>query len=262
MTAPLRDDLDNLAPVLLEGPPPIVLLDFDGTLAPIVEDPARARMPETTAVRIRDLIDRRRATVGIISGRALDELRRLAPWPGSILAGNHGMEMSGPGWDFLHQEAQRLVPVVAAAGERLRQVCDQFDGAWVEDKGLTVTLHYRRVEPGVVSGLLDASRRALDRMPESASLRAVAGRRVLEVRPAVDWDKGRACVWILARIDGRQDRTVYIGDDRTDEDAFRALPDAVTVKIGVGRTAAKYYVEDEPAAAGFLEWLARGHRSE
>lgn len=259
MTRPLLGNLEKLGPRLRSAPPPTILLDFDGTLAPIAADPADARMPAETLSLLKALI-RHRCLVGVISGRSLDQLRILVPAPGLILAGNHGMEIEGDGWRFLHEDARAEVPRIERAVETLRPIVAKHPGALVENKGLTASLHYRKVSSRLAPLLLEQARGALEKQPELSRLLLVPGRRVLEIRPDVSWDKGRACVLILERTGCRQDRTVYIGDDRTDEDAFRRLPDAITVRVGLGNTAARYYVEGVDEVTRFLKWLAEENK--
>lgn len=259
MTCHLLDNLKKLGPRLRGTPPPTILLDFDGTLAPIAPHPADARMPGETLSLLKALV-RQGCRVGVISGRALDSLRTLVPAPGLILAGNHGMEIEGNDWQFLHEGARAEVPRIERAFETLRPIAANHPGALVENKGLTVSLHYRKVDSHLVPPLLEEARGALGKQPELSRLLLVPGRRVLEIRPEVSWDKGRACLLILHRTGGRQDRSVYMGDDRTDEDAFRCLPDAITVRVGLGNTAARYYVEGEDEVTRFLKWLAEENK--
>jgi trehalose 6-phosphate phosphatase len=178
-----------------------VLLDVDGTLAPIVARPELAAVPDETRREVARLVDRY-ALVGCVSGRTGSDARRLVGVEGAIYVGVHGLELApdaevwrGP----LHEFAQSV--------------------SWpVEDKGLAVVFHYREADDEA------AARRELEGVAAAAralGLRATFGRKVLEVRPPVDADKGTAVRALLA--ERRLRRALYAGDDTTDLDAFRGL---------------------------------------
>lgn len=138
-----------------------------------------------------------------------------------MFAGNHGMEIEGPGVTEIAPEALRLRPGLERAKERIARGIDGVPGAWIEDKGLTLTIHHRQADPG------DEPR--IRRVVEEAAtgqtgLRVTSGKKVLEVRPDVAYDKGTAVNFILRQLDPPPGAPVlYIGDDRTDEDAFLAV---------------------------------------
>jgi trehalose 6-phosphate phosphatase len=178
-----------------------VLLDIDGTLAPIVSRPERASVPTETNDEVRRLTGRY-ALVACISGRTGEDARRMVGVDGAIYVGSHGLE---------------LEPEAARWRERLRSFADTVD--WpVEDKGLTVSFHYR--EAGDEEAALEYLDGVADRAREHG-LVARFGRKVLELRPPVDADKGTAVRRLLSERGLR--RALYAGDDTTDLDAFRAL---------------------------------------
>jgi trehalose 6-phosphate phosphatase len=211
------------APVLLvrlrsEPKAAAVLLDIDGTLAPIVERPEDAAVPEPTRAEVRRLSEKY-GLVACVSGRPSTDARRLVGLDGIEYVGVHGLEND--------PEARRFEPQLEAFAERI---------AWpwtVEDKaGVTLSFHYREAEDEE-----DALRRAeaVAEAAEAAGLRPHRGRKVLEVRPPVQSDKGTA---VRRLLEGRPlTRAVYAGDDTTDLDAFRGLDEAgldVALKISVG----------------------------
>ena len=178
-----------------------VLLDVDGTLAPIVARPELAEGPEETRTELRRLVERY-AVVACVSGRSGEEARRLVGVEGVVYVGVHGLELA--------PEAERW-------RETLRPFA-QLDWPWLEDKGLTVALHWREAADG------QAARAELDRVAEraeEAGLEARWGRKVLELRPPVEADKGTAVRALLEERGLR--RALYAGDDTTDLDAFRGL---------------------------------------
>jgi len=189
-----------------------VFLDVDGTLAPIVARPELAEVPEETRAELRRLVERY-AVVACVSGRSGEEARRLVGVEGVVYVGVHGLEL-GPG---------------AERGRESLQPFAQLDWPWLEDKGLTVALHWREAADE------QAARAELDRVAEraeEAGLEARWGRKVLELRPPVEADKGTAVRTLLEQRDLR--RALYAGDDTTDLDAFRGLDGLeVAVRIAV-----------------------------
>jgi trehalose 6-phosphate phosphatase len=191
-------ELDRLA----EAPDrAAIVLDVDGTLAPIVSRPEQAAVPEATRRELQRLVARY-ALVACVSGRTGEDARRLVGVEGIRYAGSHGLELSpdAAGWS---EEIHRF-----AAGVE-----------WpVEDKGLTVSFHYREAEDeaAALEYLEEVAERA-----RAAGLVPRFGRKVLEIRPPVDADKGTAVTTLLEEADLR--RALYAGDDTTDLDAFRAL---------------------------------------
>ncbi len=261
MALHLFSHLEKLGSLLRGNPPPVILVDFDGTLAPIVPDPGDARMSPETREDLESLGRRPGAMVAVISGRSLEQLMVLVPVSGVIRVGNHGLEISGPDWRYRHPEASRFRPAIRRACEILDTVAARFPGSLVEDKGLTASLHFRNCHPGRAAELIRLARQALEESPDTGALRLESGRKVLEIRPPVDWHKGAACLWLLDRVSGSPEATVYMGDDRTDEDAFRALPRSITIRVGNVETSARYYVRDQNEAARVLTWLAESYEN-
>lgn len=240
----------------------VLLLDFDGTLAPIVARPELARpLPAATAA-IERLRGRGDVELAIISGRGLNDARRLARVEGIVYAGNHGMEIEGPGVHEVHAEARAARPLLERVVEDLERRLASVPGALVEDKGLTLSVHYRLVDPDGVPGVRDAVLQSIAPYP---GLRVTEGKMVLEIRPRVEWDKGRAVDFLLAHLEPPPGAPVlYLGDDTTDEDAFRALArrgDALAEGILVAErppvtTAARSYLRTPAEVAELLAALA------
>src|SRR5687767_13130078 len=121
----------------------VLLLDFDGTLAPIVDDPAQAAIPPETRTELERLMGMAGVTVAVVSGRGLGDVRGRAAIPGIAYAGNHGMEIDGPGLHRTHPEALDARPALDLARVGLEGALDGVPGAWVEDKLLTLSIHFR-----------------------------------------------------------------------------------------------------------------------
>jgi trehalose 6-phosphate phosphatase len=204
-----------LAPLVEAPGESALVLDVDGTLAPIVARPELSEVPDETRADLRRLAERYRL-VACVSGRAGEDARRLVGVPGVRIVGNHGLE---------------LAPEAEALAHRIAAFRDET-GLPVEDKGLSLSYHYREAadEEAARSELETVARRA-----EAAGLVPRWGRKVLEIRPPVEADKGTAVRTLLAESGAR--RGLYAGDDATDLDAFAGLRAAGlehTVCIAVG----------------------------
>jgi trehalose 6-phosphate phosphatase len=239
-----------------------LLLDYDGTLAPLVTDPAAARPSPALQQILTTLAHHPRYQVAIVSGRALGDLQGRAAGLALYMAGNHGLEIAGPEIQYVHPEAVPLQPQLRALAQDLQHDLEAIPGAWVEDKGLTLTVHIREVPSAYVPLVQCRVLRLLRPALEAGSLVLRTGKAVLEVRPAIKWDKGGALRWIVERMCMSRPASgmfpVYIGDDETDEDAFRALDTAgLGILVGCERlaSAAHYYVESVEQTGQFLAML-------
>jgi len=230
----------------------LIASDFDGTLCPIADLPSGVRVAPATLEILRLVATSRRFTLAVISGRALEDIRYRLPLD-IVFSGNHGLEISGRGLSFQHPEARQLRPAVVAACEALTEGLRQWPGVWVEDKGLTATLHFRKVEERHHNAVLFAARYSLGPFGSRIALRV--GNQALEVRPRVLWDKGSALAYILEHA-GPFDACICIGDDRTDETMFRANMNQVNIKVGpTNRTAATHCLADPFEVSVFLSHI-------
>lgn len=234
-----------------------VFLDFDGTLAPIVDRPELAGIDPPT----RDAVERlaRLCTVAVVSGRDVDDVRARAGIKGIYYAGSHGFDIVGPGG--LHQQHAKGVealPALDAAERELRSAVAAIDGALVERKRFSIATHYRLVAESDWPAVENAVDQALRRHP---GLRKGHGKKVFELQPDIDWDKGAAVDWLLHKLelDTPDVLPTYIGDDVTDEDALRALAGrglGIVVQDEPRPTAARYRLRDPDQVRVFLEALA------
>lgn len=233
----------------------LVALDFDGTLAPLAARPELARLPEATRAALQALAARADVAVAVVSGRGLDDLRAKVGLKRVAYAGNHGFELAVDGWRWTHPGVPGRRPALARALKAAASLCRLARGAWVEDKGVTFTVHVRAVRDPAGEAAL---RRALAAsVRRTGGLALVPGKRVYEVRPRLAWDKGRA-VELLRRLLAPRAACVYVGDDVTDEDAFRRLAGkALTVTVGRGPSAAACRIASPAAVRRLLEALLR-----
>lgn len=236
----------------------VLLLDFDGTLAPIVSRPELAAMPPETRAALDRLLALPGVEAAVVSGRGMADARERAGIPGIAYAGNHGMEIEGPGIHRVHPEAAAARPALEEAARAVEPALEGIEGAFLEDKGLTLSVHYRLVASAAEEERVrEAVRRAVEPVP---GLKLTEGKKVLEVRPRVEWDKGRAVLFLLEHLRPPPGAPVlYLGDDTTDEDAFRALGGAgegVLVSEEPRETAARAWLRSPYEVAELLAALA------
>ncbi|NQT46154.1 MAG: trehalose-phosphatase, partial [Candidatus Omnitrophica bacterium] len=237
-----------------------LMVDFDGTLCPIVKRPALAKLDKVTKRVLERLQKNRKVLVAVISGRSLKDVKSKVGIKGIIYAGNHGLEISGPGIKFLHKEAAKTRARFDSIDKKLKSALRSIPGLLVEHKGLTASIHYRLVRKGDLARMHRLVRKVLDEHKRSGRISVFPGKKVYEIRPPVRWNKGRAVNWLLNHHKGlrRNVLAIYIGDDRTDEDAFHALrKKGITVRVGdpAKRSLAQYYLKDTRDVSKFLNQL-------
>ncbi|BBY07375.1 trehalose-phosphatase [Mycobacterium noviomagense] len=240
---------------------PAVFFDFDGTLSDIVDDPGAAQLTDDAAEALRSLTAQ--CPVAVLSGRDLADVRQRIGVPGIWYAGSHGFEMTGPdGAHHQNEEAAAAIPVLEHAARDLGEQLSQVAGVAVEHKRFGVAVHYRNAARDRVGEVMAAVRAAGQR----STLRVTTGREVIELRPNVDWDKGKTLRWVLDHVSDAESAPltpVYLGDDITDEDAFDAVRDdgvAIVVRHtedGDRATAAQYALDSPQRVVVFTERLAR-----
>jgi trehalose 6-phosphate phosphatase len=245
----------------------IVFLDYDGTLAPIVARPEMAYMSEEAREAVEKVAEK--YTTAIISGRAKWNVKKFVQLDNLYYAGSHGFDIDGP-QGINYQIATDYIPVLKQACEQIeKQVCD-INGVIVENNLFSLSIHYRLVsDTNDVQRVHDIVEQIVDSNETYQNmLRITHGKKVIEVRAKYDWHKGKAVLHLLDRMEMQDPNKVfaiYIGDDKTDEDAFRALKES---KLGVGivvaskeephtdMTSAKYYLPKCSQVIDFLQMLA------
>jgi trehalose 6-phosphate synthase/phosphatase len=238
--------------------PLALFLDYDGTLAAIADHPTDARLGEGMLKALTACARRPDTEVTIISGRALQDVRKRVNLPELTIAGNHGLEIEGPEIEpFVHHDlphfAQRLREL-ARALERLNE-----PGVWIEEKGASLTVHFRQADPPRHPRIAERAHAIV----REAGFQARDALCAVEARPPIGWDKGRAVLHVLRSRHGptwsEQLRVVYVGDDDTDEDAFRVL-EGLGATFRVGRaerpTRAARRLPSVDAVETLLRWIA------
>jgi len=232
-----------------------MFLDYDGTLTPIVSQPEEALLSEEMRDVLRELAGL--CTVAIVSGRDRSDVEPLVALDGLVYAGSHGFDIKGPDLRMEHAGGRECLPELEQAEQELKERIGGVPGARVERKRFAIANHYRNVAQKDVPRVEAAVREVLG-MHER--LRMSGGKKVFELRPDIEWDKGRAVLWLLEalKLDGDGVLPFYVGDDVTDEDAFRVLGDrGIGVLVGAPPypTSATYALRDTSEVREFLQGL-------
>jgi alpha,alpha-trehalase len=233
-----------------------VFLDYDGTLSPIVETPELAVLPEETRKAVLDLS--LHCPVGIISGRDLADVREKVGIDSIYYAGSHGFDIAGPkDLQVAQMVGEEFLPALDRAEKALFESLKTIDGILVERKKFAIAIHYRRVAPENVErveAIVDAV------ASEQPMLRKSFGKKIFELQPRMDWHKGKALLALLTTLglDGKEVLPLFIGDDVTDEDAFRAMQGrgiGIVVWDHPYETAATYSLNSPDQVRTFLNRL-------
>jgi len=246
--------LEHVQKIARSGDRLAVFLDYDGTLTPIVSHPEDAWLSESMREALRSLAAR--VPLAILSGRDLDDVRGRVLVDGIVYAGSHGFDIAGAG-GLRRELGAAYLPMLDAAETELREALDEIPGAQLERKHFSVAAHYRNVDEN------DAFRiaRAVDAVgARHRELRRIDGKKVYELLPDIDWNKGKALLWLLETLEFERGSAfpIFIGDDRTDEDAFCAIEQrgiGILVSEHSHPTTARYVLRDTAEVERFLGQL-------
>ncbi len=212
----------------------LLLFDYDGTLTPIAARPEYALLPDDARRLLKALVAHPRYIAGIVSGRSIEDLSSLAGIPGLVLAGNHGMEIQGAETRFIHPDAAAAGCTLNRMRGMLNDALAHIPGVIVEHKILTLTVHYRAAPERLAEEIDALVTRVSAPCLDSGEIRLTRGKMVVEVRPAIAWDKGKAIEKIREEC-GDRPFPVYFGDDCTDEDGFRIVQEMGGLAVFVGK---------------------------
>src|SRR5215471_16977829 len=200
--------LENVHEIARSGNRLTVFLDYDGTLTPIVNHPEDAWLPDSMRQALRSLAAR--VPVAILSGRDLDDVRGRVHVDGIVYAGSHGFDIAGAG-GLRRELGAAYLPALDAAETELREALDEIPGAQLERKHFSVAAHYRNVNEDDTCRVALAVEAVAARHRE---LRRIDGKKVYELLPDIDWNKGRAVLWLLEALELERGSAlpIYIGD--------------------------------------------------
>jgi trehalose 6-phosphate synthase/phosphatase len=231
----------------------LVALDFDGTLAPLVDRPEDARSTERARAAIERMSEHEDTRVALVSGRALDSLKDVASPPvAALLSGSHGVELQLDGGGVTIDLRENELTSLERLIEIVEDAASAAEGAWVERKPAGIALHTRKLGAAAGAALQRDARERVERALPGLTTRG--GKNVLEFAVRAS-DKGEALTRL--RQHAGADAVLYVGDDVTDEDAFATLEtDDVGVKVGQGKSLAAYRLRGPDDVAELLELLA------
>ncbi len=236
----------------------LLLLDFDGTLTPIVKRPEEAELsPEMEGI-LKFLAKKKGFEVAIISGRSLSDLKQKIKIRNIIYVGNHGMEIERKGKKFIYPQASKSIPTMRELKKILKARLGSIKGTIVEDKRVGLAVHYRMVKNSDVPELKRTVRQIFRPFMEKKKIKIGHGKKILEAKPPIIWDKGKAASMLLDSFKQEKPLSFYLGDDKTDEDAFSALDGkGITVFVGKPRKSkANFFLKNVGEVGIFLKRLS------
>ncbi len=238
-----------------------LLTDYDGTLTPIMQRPELAKLPGNIRKSLLELVRITKLTIGVISGRSINDLKNLVDIKGIYYSGNHGMEIEGPGLKYNFPLSKDFEIVFHTLCRLLVKELSGIPGVLVEDKGLTFSVHYRQVDRHRVQEVRDIVFQTVGGLSAVKKLKITTGKEVLEIKSAVEWDKGKAISLLIRQIIKRKELNnilyIYIGDDLTDEDAFKEVNkhnNCITIFVGGNNEGsnARFYLRSPEEVSVFL----------
>lgn len=250
----------------------MLFLDYDGTLTPIVARPEMAVLSSQARETLKQMSHHNLFKLAIISGRSLSDIKALVGLENIAYAGNHGLEIECPPCycrerspettTFIHPIAKEIETVLKSLEQRLRVGLADIKGVIIENKGFTLSVHYRLVKGTEIERMRELFLKAIEYGDARDKLQVSEGKKVLEMIPSVEWNKGKAIEQLLEIYGTPRSLPIFAGDDVTDEDGFRVLQGVGGISIFVGEdkasSAADYYLDSPEQLCHWLGKLLEG----
>jgi len=260
MTCYLPDSWEEIASRIKTASQVIILLDYDGTLSPIASTPELALLPPGTKQVLGELAHHDNFEVGIISSRSLADIKALIGLEGLAYAGNHGLEVEYCKEGFVHPIATKASSLLKKLYSQLVERLAGINGIILEDKQFSLSVHYRLVAKSEVEKVKTLFKEVIETSENEGKVRVTEGKKVIEVSPPVDWNKGKAIEWLLSHYQAENSVVIFAGDDVSDEDGFNFVNQINGISIRVSEanaaTYADYYVRSPEELCLWLEKLA------
>lgn len=259
---------DKVVKRIAQAPRVFFFLDYDGTLTPIASKPEKARLKKAMRSTLRSLSGFPGVQIAVVSGRSLSDLQNvMGSIPEIIYVGNHGLEVKGEDFSWSHPTVDQASKIMGRIWDELGESLRPVKGMLLENKTLGISLHYRLVAEGKVADLHRDFQEIIAPWVQLGVVSVHEGKKVWEIRSKARlWNKGRVVQWLLRRYK-RQGGflPVFIGDDRTDEDAFKTLQSSgIAVKVTENPRAlstAKYYIHSPDEVFDLLEQVMKARRT-
>jgi len=240
-----------------------LFLDFDGTLTPIRKDPKKVKLGKKMRHTLKELADNSNISIAVVSGRGLGDIKRRVGLKNITYVGNHGLEASGPHLDFTLPAAVKTKKTIKTVRQKLREKLRKFKGVVIEDKTLTLSVHYRMANKMDTRDITQMIEAITSPYRKKRKIRVTEGKKVKEIRPPVAWDKGCAVKKLLQQEERRIRKRIVplcMGDDKTDEDIFKLFKTrgyAVKITKEPDKTSlANYYLRNIDEVRNFLKVFA------
>jgi len=259
---------DKIIKRVAQAPRVFFFLDYDGTLTPIVSKPEKARLKKAMRSTLLSLSSFPGVKIAVVSGRSLSDLQNMmGSIPEIIYVGNHGLEMKGMDFFWSHPAVNQASRIMERIWNELEKSLHPVKGMLLENKTLGISLHYRLVAEGKVADLHRDFQEIITPWVQLGVVSVHNGKKVWEIRAKARlWNKGHVVRRLLQKYK-RQGSflPVFMGDDQTDEDAFKAFQNSgITVKVTENpraRSAAKYYIHSSDEVLDFFEQVIRARRT-
>lgn len=235
-----------------------LFLDYDGTLVKIAKTPDKAILPEKTRCLLKDLANNPCVKIAIISGRSLGTIKRMVNIKNIIYVGSHGLEIEGNKLTSLVSYKHKVI--LKHIKNDLQQKTSSIPRVFIENKEVSLSMHYRLADKKDIVRIKKIFHESVSEYILRKEIKVRPGKMVLEVMPSVDWNKGDTVLWLLSRYTAKSDvLSVYIGDDTTDEDAFKVLKgNGLTIRVGKSKKSfAQYFLKNPAEVSIFLRKISR-----
>lgn len=237
----------------------VLMLDFDGTLTPIVKSPDQVKLSKEVKNLLFKLSKKEGFYVAILSGRQLKDLKNRVNLENIIYAGNHGLEGEIFGEKYLFPIPGNTLLALEKIQKQLNQLTNKFTGTFVEDKDLTLSFHYRLADQQQIPEIKLLINKILKPYIKDKIISVISGKKVIDITPEVNWNKGDFALMIIKKItDWMKTKpiVIFIGDDKTDEDVFKTIKKGVTIKVGKNhKSDARYSLRNTKEVFTFLKWI-------
>lgn len=235
----------------------LIMLDFDGTLSPIALTPSRAILPE--GIKSALLKCSKFFPIVVISGRPLKDIKMKIGLKNLIYAGNHGLEWQIKKKINYWPVPKETIKLLLDIKQKFQKIEQKYSGVLLEDKYFSLAIHYRQLDSIFISNFKRDANKIIGSLNNSSILQVLRGKKVIELRPNLDWNKGKFALFIHQYFQNKLKLKlvpVYMGDDKTDEDVFNLFDKGITARVGQNKTSyAKYYLRDAAQVKLFLNWL-------